>query len=73
MKILTLADVESKALWEHLDRDYLNSADLILSAGDLKPDYLEYLEKLCKEHIEEFDCIRKGQGIFDDGNAWMKA
>ena len=35
--------------------------------------YLEYLEKLCKEHIEEFDCIRKGQGIFDDGNAWMKA
>lgn len=36
-------------------------------------EYLEYLEKLCKEHIKEFDCIRKGQGIFDDGNAWMKA
>ena len=43
MKILTLADVESKGLWEHLDRDYLRSIDLILAAGDLKPDYLEYL------------------------------
>jgi Icc-related predicted phosphoesterase len=43
MKILTLADVESKALWEYLDRDYLRSIDLILAAGDLKPDYLEYL------------------------------
>ena len=43
MKILTLADVESKALWEHLDRDYLRKFDMILAAGDLKPDYLEYL------------------------------
>lgn len=43
MKILTLADVESKALWEYLDKDYLRSIDLILAAGDLKPDYLEYL------------------------------
>jgi Icc-related predicted phosphoesterase len=43
MKILTLADVESKALWEFPDMDYLRSIDLILSAGDLQPDYLEYL------------------------------
>ena len=43
MKILTLADVESKGLWEYLDKDYLRSIDLILAAGDLKPDYLEYL------------------------------
>ena len=43
MKILTVADVESKGLWEHLDREYLRSIDLILAAGDLKPDYLEYL------------------------------
>jgi Icc-related predicted phosphoesterase len=43
MKILALADVESKGLWEYLDRDYMQSIDLILAAGDLKPDYLEYL------------------------------
>ena len=34
-------------------------------------EFLEYLEKLCKTHITEFDCIRKGQGIFDDKKAWM--
>lgn len=43
MKILTLADVEDKALWDHLDREYLQSADLILAAGDLKPEYLEFI------------------------------
>lgn len=43
MKILTLADVESKGLWDYLDRDYLRRFDLILAAGDLNPDYLEYL------------------------------
>lgn len=43
MKILTLADVESKGLWDYLDKDYLSGIDLILAAGDLKPDYLEYL------------------------------
>ncbi len=43
MKILSLADVESKFLWEHLDRDYIRQYDMILAAGDLSPDYLEYL------------------------------
>lgn len=51
MKILALADVESKALWEHLDRDYLRSFDMILAAGDLKPDYLEYLGLNCPVDI----------------------
>ena len=35
MKILALADVESKGLWDFLDKDYLRSMDLILAAGDL--------------------------------------
>lgn len=48
---MTLADVESKGLWEHLDREYLRSIDLILSAGDLKPDYLEYLSLYSRADI----------------------
>ncbi len=28
-------------------------------------EIMSYLEKLCKVHIKEFDCIRAGQGIFD--------
>lgn len=43
MRILSLADVEDKFLWDHLDKDYLKSADLILGAGDLKHEYLDFL------------------------------
>jgi len=51
MKILTLADVESKGLWDFLDKDYLQSVDLILAAGDLKPDYLEFLAMYARADI----------------------
>ena len=51
MKILALADVESKGLWDFLDKDYLRSMDLILAAGDLKPDYLEYLALYARADI----------------------
>ncbi len=51
MKILALADVESKGLWDFLDKDYLRSVDLILAAGDLKPDYLEYLALYARAEI----------------------
>ena len=43
MKILTIADEESKALWDYYDPDRLRDVDLILSAGDLRPAYLEFL------------------------------
>lgn len=51
MKILALADVESKSLWDFLDKDYLRSMDLILAAGDLKPDYLEYLSMYSRADV----------------------
>ena len=37
MKILVLADVESKYLWDYFEKEKLEGIDLILSAGDLKP------------------------------------
>ena len=43
MRILTLADEESKALWDHLKPGQLKDIDLILSCGDLDPDYLQFL------------------------------
>lgn len=43
MNILALADQEDKYLWDNLDKNYLKSADLIISAGDLKREYLEFL------------------------------
>lgn len=43
MRILTVADTEDKALWDYYDKNRLGPIDLILSGGDLKPAYLEFL------------------------------
>ena len=43
MKILLVADIESRALWDFYDPSRVEGVDLILSAGDLKPEYLEFL------------------------------
>ena len=46
MKILTIADEESKSLWDYYDPERLRGVELILSAGDLSPAYLEFLVTL---------------------------
>lgn len=43
MKILTIADEESKSLWDHFDKKKLEGIDLIISCGDLDPRYLSFL------------------------------
>ncbi len=43
MKILLVADEPSKALWDYYDGEKLKGIDLILSAGDLPPQYLSFL------------------------------
>ena len=43
MKILCIADEESKAYWDYFRKEKLEDIDLILSSGDLKPDYLSFL------------------------------
>lgn len=46
MKILLLADREERALWGDWSagmKERLSEVELILSAGDLDPDYLEFL------------------------------
>ncbi len=43
MKIVAVADHESKALWDHYDENPLNDADIIVSCGDLDPRYLTFL------------------------------
>lgn len=51
MKILVLADVESKYLWDYFEKDKLEGIDLILSCGDLKPQYLSFLASFTKAPI----------------------
>ena len=43
MKILVIADKESKALWDFYEPGKLDEYGLILSCGDLAPQYLSFL------------------------------
>lgn len=46
MKILAIADVESKYLWDYYEKSKLEDIDLIISCGDLSPEYLSFLVTL---------------------------
>ena len=43
MKILLIADEEAPYLWDYYQPGRLSDVDLILSCGDLKQEYLEFL------------------------------
>ena len=43
MRILAVSDVESKRYYEYYKNGSLDDFDLILSCGDLHPEYLEFL------------------------------
>ena len=43
MKILAVSDVESKRFYEFYRPGRLKGIDMILSCGDLHPEYLEFL------------------------------
>lgn len=43
MRILAIADKESKFLWDFYERGMLDGIDLIISCGDLDPRYLSFL------------------------------
>lgn len=46
-----LADIESKYLWDYFEKEKLAGIDLILSCGDLKPQYLSFLASFTKAPI----------------------
>lgn len=43
MRLLLISDLECSALWDFYQPGRLDGIDLILSAGDLDPDYLSFL------------------------------
>lgn len=46
MRILAIADEESRYLWDFYEPGKLKDIDLIISCGDLNPDYLMFLATL---------------------------
>jgi Icc-related predicted phosphoesterase len=51
MNILVLADEESKYLWDYFEKSKLDGVDLIISCGDLNPQYLSFLATFAKVPI----------------------
>ena len=43
MKILAISDIESPYFWDYYEKKKLADIDLILSAGDLRSEYLSFL------------------------------
>lgn len=43
MRILAIADHEDKFIWDYFDKTRFENIDLIISCGDLKASYLEFL------------------------------
>lgn len=44
MKIMVMSDVESTYIWDHYQPGMFKGIDLIISAGDLNPKYLSFVE-----------------------------
>lgn len=64
MKILAIADCESKSLWDYFQPEKLEGIDLILSCGDLAPQYLSFLATFTHApvlyvHGNHDDCYRQ--------------
>ena len=46
MRIMVIADEESKSLWDFFEKSKVEWIDLIISCGDLDPRYLTFLVTL---------------------------
>ena len=51
MKILFLSDQECPALWDHYRPERVEGIDLIVSCGDLKRQYLEFLVTMVNKPV----------------------
>lgn len=75
MRILAVSDTEAKKLYEYYTPGVLDEYDLILSCGDLKPVYMEFLVTMARcpllyvhgNHDEFLDhCPPEGCDCIDD-------
>jgi len=48
IKVLLVADVEDSYIWDHFDYERFKEIQIVISCGDLKADYLEYLADVIK-------------------------
>ena len=63
MKILVLSDLEDPYLWDYFVPGRLDAYDLIISAGDLKPEYLSFLVTMA--HVPVLYIHGNHDGIYE--------
>lgn len=51
MRILAISDIESPYFWDFFEKKKLADIDLILSAGDLRPEYLSFLVTMSRAPV----------------------
>ena len=51
MKILVVSDHENRKIWDFFEPGMLDRYDLILSCGDLKPEYLSFLATMSHAEV----------------------
>ena len=51
MKALLVSDVESRALWDFYRPERVDGVDVIISCGDLKKEYLEFLVTMTNKPV----------------------
>ena len=78
MRILAVSDTEEKAIWDYFDRERLGEVDLIISCGDLKVGYLDFLQSMLNapllyvrgNHDGDYDRNPPPGGICIDGRVY---
>ena len=51
MKALLVSDAESRALWDYYRPERVEGVDVIISCGDLKKEYLEFLVTMTSKPV----------------------
>ncbi len=78
MRILAVSDNEEKAIWDYFDRERLGEIDLIISCGDLKSSYLDFLQSMLNcplfyvkgNHDKDYDKNPPPGGTCIDGRVY---
>ena len=65
MKALLISDVESPALWDYYRPERLQGAEVIISCGDLKREYLEFLVTMSGKPVFYYDRTSKGSEAYE--------
>ena len=79
MKILVIADKESKNYWDYYTPGKLDGIDLIISCGDLEPHYLQFLVTFAHcpvlyvhgNHDDKYDQIPADGCICIEDRIWV--